>query len=153
VPTLEEALDLFAELGLGFNMEIKPAAGREIETAQAALTIARSCWDPSAVLPLISSFSRISVAAAKEVQPGWPRGILFDHVAEDWREAAAKLDVLSVGANHKHLTPELVAAIHADGRRVTAYTVNETARAEALFSWGVDAVFTDRPGALLKNFP
>jgi glycerophosphoryl diester phosphodiesterase len=36
---------------------------------------------------------------------------------------------------------------------VTAYTVNETARAEALFSWGVDAVFTDRPGALLKNFP
>ncbi len=153
VPTLEEALDLFAELGLGFNMEIKPAAGREAETAAVALTIARTCWSPEAGLPLISSFSRTAVAAAKEIQPGWPRGILFDRIADDWREVAAKLDVLSVGANHKHLTQELVAAVHADGRRITAYTVNEPARASELFSWGVDAVFTDLPGVMLKNFP
>ena len=153
VPTLEEALDLFAELGLGFNMEIKPAPGREVETAVVALTIAASCWDPAPGLPLISSFSRVAVAAAKETQPAWPRGILYDRIAADWRDDAAKLDVVSVGANQKHLTPDLVAAIHADGRKVTAYTVNEAARAEALFSWGVDAIFTDVPGELLKNFP
>lgn len=151
VPTLEECLDLFAELGLGFNMEIKPTPGREVETAEVALATARLCWEGP--LPLISSFSRISVAAAKEVQPGWPRGILFDHVPEDWREVAAKLDVVSVGANQRHLTPEVVAAVHADGRKVTSYTVNDTVRAELLFSWGVDAVFTDLPGVMLKNFP
>ena len=153
VPTLEEALDLFVELDLGFNMEIKPAAGREVETAATALTIARDIWRPDAAMPMISSFSRISVAAAKEIQPGWPRGILFDRVAEDWRDVAAKLDTLSIGANHKYLTRDLVAAVQADGRKMTAYTVNDTARAAELFSWGVDAVFTDLPGVLLKNFP
>jgi glycerophosphoryl diester phosphodiesterase len=153
VPTLEEALELFDELGLGFNMEIKPAAGREAETAEVALAIAHSMWSTDAPQPLISSFSRIAVAAAKEVQPGWPRGILFDRVAEDWREVAARLDALAVGANHKHLLPDTVAALRADGRKVTAYTVNEAARAAELFSWGVDAVFTDLPGVMLKNFP
>lgn len=151
VPTLEEALELFAELGLGFNMEIKPAAGREQETAEVALATARGCWDGPT--PLISSFSRTAVATAKEVQPGWPRGILFDHMAEDWREAADKLEVVSVGANHRHLSREAVAAVHATGRKVTAYTVNDEARASLLFSWGVDAVFSDIPGVLLKSFP
>ncbi len=151
IPTLEEALDLFAELGLGFNMEIKPAPGREQETAVVALATARDCWQGP--VPLISSFSRIAVATAKEVQPGWPRGILFDHVAEDWRDAADKLEVVSVGANHRHLSREVVAAVHATGRKVTAYTVNDEARASLLFSWGVDALFSDVPGVLLKSFP
>lgn len=151
VPTLEEALELFVELGLGFNMEIKPTAGREVETAEVALATARACWDGP--LPLISSFSHLSAAAAEEVQPGWPRGILFDRIPEDWRDVAAKLDVVSVGANHKHLTRELVAAVHSDGRKVASYTVNESERASLLFSWGVDAVFTDLPGVMLKNFP
>lgn len=151
IPTLEEALDLFAELGLGFNMEIKPAAGREQETADVALTTARACWNGPP--PLISSFSRTAVATAKDVQPGWPRGLLFDHVAEDWRDTADKLEVVSIGANHRHLSREIVAAVHDTGRKVTAYTVNDEARASLLFSWGVDALFSDVPGALLKSFP
>jgi glycerophosphoryl diester phosphodiesterase len=32
------------------------------------------------------------------------------------------------------------------------YTVNETPRAHELFDWGVDAVFSDVPGVLLKEF-
>ena len=151
VPTLEEALELFATLGLGFNMEIKPAAGREQETAAVALATARACWEGPA--PLITSFSLAAVATAKEVEPGWPRGLLFDHVAEDWKDIADKLEAVSLGANHRHLSRELVTAIRATGRKVTAYTVNDDARAALLFSWGVDAVFTDTPGAMLKNFP
>lgn len=151
VPTLEEALELFADLGLGFNMEIKPVAGREQETAEVALATARACWDGPT--PLISSFSRTAVATAKEVQPGWPRGILFDHVADDWRAAADKLEVISIGANHRHLSREMVAAVHEVGRKVTAYTVNDEARASLLFSWGVDALFSDIPGVMLRSFP
>ena len=82
-----------------------------------------------------------------------PRGILFDHVAEDWQDAADKLEVVSVGANHRHLSREIVAAVHATGRKVTAYTVNDEARATLLFSWGVDALFSDVPGVLLQSFP
>src|SRR6185312_1960824 len=86
VPTLEEVLELLAGLCLGFNMEIKPAAGREMETATLSLAVARQCWPTDHPIPLVSSFSRIAVAVAKEEQPGWPRGLLFDRLADDWRE-------------------------------------------------------------------
>lgn len=152
VPTLEEALELFSELGLSFNMEIKPDRGREVETAEVALTIARECWPATAPLPLISSFSRASVATAKEVQPGWPRDLLFDRVTEDWKDVGAQLDVISFGANHQHLTAETVGAMHDAGYGVMAYTVNDTERARTLKSWGVDGIFTDLPAAMLKAF-
>jgi len=152
VPTLEEALDLFADLGLGFNMEIKPDPGREIETAEIALTIARESWPAEAPAPLISSFSRISMATAKEVQPGWPRDLLFDRVSEDWKDIGAKLDVVSFGANHLHLSAETVSALQDAGYGVMAYTVNDVARARTLKAWGIDAIFTDIPADMLKAF-
>ena len=151
VPTLEEALELFATLGLGFNMEIKPAAGREVETTHVALSTARACWTqgPS---PLISSFSRVAVAVAKEAAPEWPRGLLFDHMAEDWRSVGTQLAVASINANHKHLTEELLRQVHEAGYRAMAYTVNDTARAATLFRWGLDGLFTDVPGEMLAAF-
>lgn len=152
VPTLEEALDLFAELGLGFNMEIKPDRGREVETAEIALTIARESWPADAPLPLISSFSRLCMATAKDVQPGWPRDLLFDRVTEDWKEIGAQLGVISFGANHQHLTEGLVGAMQETGYAVMAYTVNDVARAKTLKAWGVDAIFTDIPAEMLKAF-
>jgi glycerophosphoryl diester phosphodiesterase len=152
VPTLEEALELFVQLGLAFNMEIKPDPGREVETAEVALAIARDCWPADAPAPLISSFSRASVAAARDVQPGWPRDLLFDRLTEDWKEAGARLDVISFGANHQHLTAAQVAAMHEAGYGVMAYTVNDVARAKTLKAWGVDGIFTDVPAEMLKCF-
>jgi glycerophosphoryl diester phosphodiesterase len=152
VPTLEEALELFAELGLGFNMEIKPAAGREVETAKLALSIARQCWPIDGPIPLVSSFSRVAVATAKEEQPGWPRGLLFDRLADDWQTVASQLAVYSLGLNQRHLTPEAVTAIRDAGYRLTVYTVNDPAQAEQLFGWGVDAIFTDVPGLMVAHF-
>ncbi len=152
VPTLEEALELFREEGLSFNMEIKPDRGREVETAEIALAIARDGWPAQAPAPLISSFSRLSVATAKEVQPGWPRDLLFDRVPDDWREVGAQLEVISFGANHLHLTETQVAAMKGDGYGVMAYTVNDTERAKTLKSWGVDAIFTDIPADMLRTF-
>lgn len=152
VPTLEEALELFAELGLCFNMEIKPDRGREVETAEVSLAIARECWPSGAPAPLISSFSRAAVATAKEVQPGWPRDLLFDRVTDDWRDVGAQLGVISFGTNHQHLTAEHVAAMHTAGYGVMAYTINDAERARTLKGWGVDAIFTDIPAKMLKDF-
>jgi glycerophosphoryl diester phosphodiesterase len=152
VPTLEEALDLFLDLGLSFNMEIKPDRGREVETAEVALAVARDSWPATAPLPLISSFSRLSVAAAKEVQPGWPRDLLFDRLTDDWKEVGVKLEVISFGANHKHLDAAQIAAMQEAGFGVMAYTVNDVERAKILKSWGVDAIFTDIPADMVRAF-
>src|SRR5258706_3953479 len=53
VPTFEEAIDCFRELGLGCNVEIKRCEGRETETARLTVATLRRCWPaglPEAVL-------------------------------------------------------------------------------------------------------
>jgi len=150
VPTLEEALELFLDLGLGFNMEIKPAHGHEVETAHVALATTLAAWPATAPVPLLSSFSRAAVAAAKEVHPDWPRDLLFDRIPMDWREIGAQLGVVSFGTNQQYLTAADVDAMHAAGYGVMAYTVNDPARAKMLFDWGVDAIFTDIPATMLQ---
>ena len=149
IPTLEEALDLFANLGLGFNIELKTDPGREVELAEVALPIAAACWPAEMPLPLISSFSRQAVAAAKEILPGWPRAMLFDRLPEDWQALGKTLEVVSMNANQRHLTREHVMEVRGAGYAVMAYTVNEPERAKTLFGWGVDAIFTDIAGEML----
>jgi len=153
VPTLEEALELFLTLGLGFNMEIKPDPGRETALSKVAMTVARGIWPATAPTPLISSFSRAAVAAAKDALPAWPRGLIFDRLPEDWVDVARSLGLTTLNANHKNMTAEQVKTVRAAGYKLLTYTVNEPVRAAELFSWGVDAIFTDVPGEMLKAFP
>ena len=152
IPTLEEALDLFASLGLGFNIELKTDPGREVELAALALPIVADCWPADAPVPLVSSFSRQAVAAAKEIAPQWPRAFLFDQLPQDWRELGKSLGLATLNASQRHLTQAQVMDIKGAGYGVLAYTVNEPARAEELFAWGVDAIFTDIPGEMIKLF-
>lgn len=153
VPTLEEALELFAELGLSFNMELKVDPGREVELAAAAVPIARECWKNREPHPLISSFSRRAVAAAKDLAPQWPRSFLFDRLPDDWEQTAEALGVTTLNGNHRHLTRDAIAAMRQRGYGVLAYTVNDRGRATELFDWGLDAIFTDVPGEMLRAFP
>src|SRR5882672_6568700 len=44
VPTFEQAIACFGELGLGCNVEIKPCPGREAETGRVAVETLRRCW-------------------------------------------------------------------------------------------------------------
>ena len=150
VPTLEEFLDLAAGLGLGINLEIKPCAGRERETAEAALELARRHW-PAGLPVLVSSFAVPSLEAAMAAAPDWPRGYLMDEEAPDWRGTADRLAAATINVNARRQTAESVAAYRATGRPVLCYTVNDPARARVLFGWGVAGVFTDAPLEMLAG--
>ncbi len=152
IPTLEETLELLAELELGFNMELKTDPGREAELAKIALPIARDVWPTHLPTPLISSFSRIAIASAREVAADWPMDVIYDRVPPEWAEDAKKLELVAIGANHKHLTREQVMEIRGAGLKLSTYTVNDAERAATLFQWGVDAIFTDIPGEMVQRF-
>jgi glycerophosphoryl diester phosphodiesterase len=151
VPTLEEVLETLAGLSMGFNMEIKPDRGREVETARVALATAAD-WPVNAKVPLISSFSRTAVAVARDEKPDWPRSMLFDRRPADWRTLGTELKVVAFGANHQHLDASQVDEIKQAGYLLGAYTVNTIERAQTLFGWGVDAIFTDTPGTMVPVF-
>src|SRR5262249_30181042 len=88
VPTLEEALSLLSELGLGVNVELKAARGREHETGTVVADFLARLWPAGLPAPIISSFQRAALAAARVRAPQIPRGLLLRVVRKNWRVIA-----------------------------------------------------------------
>jgi glycerophosphoryl diester phosphodiesterase len=65
IPSFEEVIELLAALGLGANVEIKPAAGQEEETARVAVALLRQYWPRHLPAPLVSSFASAALAASR----------------------------------------------------------------------------------------
>jgi glycerophosphoryl diester phosphodiesterase len=152
VPSLRAALALMLELGVHPNMEFKPTPGRDVETALAALAVAGEVWPAERAPPLVSSFSRMSLAAAMAVRPDWPRALLAFTIPADWQTALKALNCQAFHVYHKVLDWELVPLIHDAGCQVAAFTVNDKRPAKALYEAGVDCVISDAPERVLAAY-
>jgi glycerophosphoryl diester phosphodiesterase len=148
VPRLEDALKLVMELDLAVNVEIKPCPGREVDTAKAVAATIQRVWPRRRPGMLLSSFSPLSLHAAKVAAPDLPRGLLIWEKPADWLDQARALDCVTIHCADQYLTPDWAAQIKAAGFGLAVYTVNEPARARVLMGWGVDAIITDRPDAI-----
>lgn len=145
IPSLEAALDLVWALGLNANIEIKSTPGRDVETAEAALKVVAGAWSQDRPPPLISSFSRMSLAAARALQPDWPRGLIARRVPKDWSTVLAALGCASLHLGSRRLDRRSVARIKRAGYLVAVFTVNQKQRARQLMQWDVDCLITDAP--------
>jgi glycerophosphoryl diester phosphodiesterase len=152
VPKFEQAGKLCVELGLWANVEIKPAAGFEDETAEIACELIGKLWAGAAPKPLLSSFQRACLKVARTAAPEIERGYLTDRVERGWRESAEALGCVSVHCNAAHLTRAQADEVKSAGLGLLCYTVNDANVARRLFSWGVDAIFTDRPDLFAPDF-
>lgn len=149
LPLLAEALALFAELDLSFNLELKPCPGRAVETARLILDEVQHLWPADRPAPLVSSFEIACLETARDRAPDLPRGLLLEEHPADWRDLAERLQVVSVNIWDRDVTPEWAGEIKAAGYGLLVYTVNDAARARQLIDWGVDGVFTDAPARIL----
>lgn len=146
VPTLQEAITLLAELGLGANFEMKAKRGREAATGNVvADLLARIRPAPKII---ISSFQPAALAAAASRAPEIPRGILFRAIPRNWRDIIEQLGCMTVHAAHSRLHSAVIRQVREAGYPLLAYTVNDPARAKMLFGWGVTSVFSDAPQRL-----
>ena len=151
VPTLEETVKELCALGLNCNFEIKPCPGREQVTAEFVMRELQRLWPAQAEKPLISSFAYDSLQVAQRLAPEFPRAVLVEEVPENWQALCEGVEAVALNPWHKTLTAEWTKAIKKAGYKVLSYTVNETARARELFDWGVDSVFSDVPGQLIRE--
>jgi glycerophosphoryl diester phosphodiesterase len=149
VPTLAETIALLGALDLGANIEIKTEAPEARATAEALGRILDAHWPRGAALPLVSSFEVPALEAMRDVAPRWPRALLLKELKDDWRALLDRLAAATLNLDHRPLDAGKVASARQAGRPILCYTVNDPARARQLFAWGVSAVFTDRPDALL----
>lgn len=143
VPRLATIARFCIDSGSLLNIEIKPTPGQEAVTGARVAAEAARLWAGQPQLPLLSSFSPDTLAAARQAAPRLPRALLLETLAPGWFEQAESLDCRAVVAHHPLLDAALVARLHAAGWLAMAYTVNDAALADWLFQWGVDALITD----------
>lgn len=148
IPRLAAAARLLGELKLGANLEIKvPDSHAEQAVEQLALALEQH-W-PEGLPLLLSSFSERALEVAAGLLPSLPRGLLVEEVPPDWQARLQRLGAVSLHVAQETLTTSTCRAVIGAGYPVLAYTVNDRARAVALFEAGVSAVFSDYPESLL----
>jgi glycerophosphoryl diester phosphodiesterase len=143
VPTLDEALSLCAELGLGINVEIKPCPTWETETAQATVRTVLDRWPRDLPAPLISSFARECLRVAQEIAPGLPRGYLAGGLPRNWEKLLAGYGCVALHLEERRLAPWQRATILRAGIPLVLYTINHGRRARQHLEAGVAAIITD----------
>ena len=150
IPTLEEALDVILDRNLGVNLEIKPCPGREVETTEVMLDVATRIWPDELPPPLISSFQHVSLEAALDMMPEWPRGLLMEEHMSNWRDIAEYLDAATINIDGRKVTQDQIEAYLELRKPILAYTINDPQKARELMRWGVDSVFSDNPDLILE---
>jgi len=149
LPTFEAALQLLIELGLGLNIEIKAEDDRGALTAEKGLVPALALWPADRQPPLVTSFSRNAIQAARRVAPNWPRGLVSHHWPEDLAEVTAKFGLSTLHVATESVRPDRITQAKALGLEVMAYVVDDPQKAHQLWNWGVASVFSDRPDQLI----
>ena len=153
VPTLAQAIEVLAELGLGANIEVKASRGAAAETGAVTAELLARYWPASLPPPLLSSFLDEALIAAREQAPRLARGLLVRSVPRDWPARLDRLGCTTINPDHRRLRPAIVAELAKSGYAVLTYTVNDAARARELFAWGVTSVFSDVPDLVLAGMP
>jgi glycerophosphoryl diester phosphodiesterase len=151
IPSFVEIIALLGELGLGANVEIKPAPGQEAETARATVAVLQRSWPAHLPPPLLSSFSPVALEAARDAAPTIARGHLFGRVPANWHAEVERLGCVTVHCDERRLDGATARAIIDHGYPLLAYTVNRPDRARELLGWGLSAVFTDCPDRIFAG--
>src|SRR5689334_8312603 len=150
VPTFEQAIACFLELGLGCNVEIKPCEGREAETARVVVETLRRCWPAALRAPLLSSFKDESLKVAQKAAPEFARALLVSELGEDWRARAEAVGAVGMNVGRRKLTAEGALAVKRAGYVLSVWTVNDPDEARAIVGMGADCIITDMPDVVLR---
>jgi glycerophosphoryl diester phosphodiesterase len=143
VPTLASIARWARAHGVSCNIEIKPTPGRERETGAAVALDAATLWRDADTPPLLSSFSMVSLEAARDAVPGLPRALLADTVPDDWHATLARLECVALIVDHAALDAGAVKQLRAAGYRVLCFTPNDAGRIGELAGWDIDGIITD----------
>lgn len=150
IPTLTQGLKFLQDMKMSANIEIKAAPGHEEKLIVSLLKEMSHHYIPSRSQILFSSFSIEALQALRKHAPDSKIGLLMHEWLPDWHDICKSLHCISVHVNDEILTQERAYQIKADGKLLLCYTVNDLARAEELYSWGVNAVFSDVPDKIAR---
>jgi glycerophosphoryl diester phosphodiesterase len=154
IPLLDEVL---AEVPGGKRVLIEIKCGPEIIPALQQ-TLAETNGSDIRIGPI--SFHLDTLIACREAFPLLPCYPVFSFQSDenngavakpqDWIGVAQQHGFPGLDPDHRDITADYVAAIHAAGLELVTWTVNDTQRLRELHSMGVDTITSDWPERMLE---
>ncbi len=150
VPLLVDVLRAFRELGARVNVELKRDVRRPVALLGGVERAVRESGAPPELV-IFSSFRPGFVAALARRLPEYPRAWLVHQKQRILRSAPLYRLLGSDGVHPEWplVTARSLARWKRGASVVNTWTVNDGAEARRLAELGVDAIISDRPGAIL----
>jgi glycerophosphoryl diester phosphodiesterase len=140
LPTLSDVLSLVHGKA-GLNIEIKSEGA-------GALIAAHLVGSGYRGQVLLSSFKEQEVIGVRRVMPNVPVAGIFDTFIPAEVGAYKAKGYHFISLNRKTVTRELVDLCHRQNIMMYVWTVDDESDMEKLISWGVDGLYTNKPGLL-----
>ncbi len=142
VPTLGQVLDR-CKGKIGVNIELK-YYGHDQQLEQRVVEIVEAHGMADSIITM--SLKIDAVRKMKSIRPDWKAGLLMSVAAGD----LAKIDADFLAVNADFVGRSLVRSVHASGKELYVWTVNDATAMSAMIGRGVDGLITDRP-AVARN--
>lgn len=150
IPHLSDAVNAVLQNNLSLILELKPCPGRTKATTMVTMIELAKIWPEGDTHPVISSFDVESLEMSAQLEPHWPRCLIFDQWDRDWKQKMLQVGARVSTFEESLLTKERVEELKSFRLPFLAYTVNDPDRAKDLLAWGVTAVYADNPRSILK---
>ncbi len=138
IPTLAELLAVVPERNVVY-VEVK-AKGIEESVVSVLRASAKRC--------AVHSFDHRVARRVRELAPEIPVGILQTSYPIDAVRPMRDADARDLWQHWELIDLPLIEKVHAAGRRVIAWTVNDPHFARRLLTWGIDGICTDLPAIM-----
>lgn len=149
LPTMQDIVDFVNETKINLNIELKGITGANGNALADQLVVKLKELldqvDPEVEI-IISSFNSMMLSKMHNVAPDYEYAILFEQhtLYPDWQLIADASGAKTVHLESDKLTHSMIKEIKKRGYDVNVWTVNDHGRANELFNWGVDGIFTDK---------
>ncbi|WP_281544343.1 glycerophosphoryl diester phosphodiesterase [Grimontia sp. SpTr1] len=145
LPTFDQFITLINILKLNANIEIKACTSSWENTEKLISGVIEGMKNLNKdASVLISCFNPLVLAEFKRRCPDIPVACLFEaEMPTDWLAIMQACQSDTIHVADEGLTKAKVEEFKGLGLEVNVYTVNSLMRANQLFNWGVDGVFTD----------
>jgi glycerophosphoryl diester phosphodiesterase len=151
VPTLEELIETVLELDVGLQLELKPTAGDDVETAEIALDVLASLWPAGRRKLFLSSFSVRSLQSARRIMPDVPRAFAVMVPPRNPQALLEETDCQILHCLGDLLTDEALAILGDSGIEYAVAVINDRATATRLLAAGAQSILSDIPDLLTSQ--
>ncbi|AUH00714.1 glycerophosphoryl diester phosphodiesterase [Prodigiosinella confusarubida] len=148
IPSLQELIECVLELDVGLQLELKPTAGDDIETAEISLNILKTLWPANREQLFISSFSIRAIHAAARLLPDVPRAFAVSVPPRDPRALLQETHCQILHCQAQLTDIEAQKRLADSGVEYAVAVINDAGRAREFLNGGAQTILSDIPNLL-----